>query len=61
MELPPSPHQLSRHTPCWIDYNASDWNPARDTACICVNCAHTWFACLLVFVTLGHWPEGKDH
>jgi len=60
-QLPPSPHRLGDHDPCWIDYNATDWNPARDTACICVACAHTWFACLLVYLTLGRWPAGKNH
>ncbi len=58
--LPPSPHRLGDHDPCWIDYLASDWNPARDTAVICVHAAHRWFACLLVYLTLGRWPEGAD-
>lgn len=60
--LPPSPHQLGRNLPCWIDaYSGhSDWNPARDTAAICINAAHRWFACLLVYLTTGKWPEGAD-
>ena len=58
LPLPPSPHQLVGHELCWIDRSAqSDWNPARDTAATCVNAAHRWFACLLVYLTLGEWPE----
>lgn len=58
LPLPPSPHQLVGHELCWIDRSAqSDWNPARDTAATCINAAHRWFACLLVYLTLGEWPE----
>jgi hypothetical protein len=58
LPLPPSPHQLVGHELCWIDRSAqSDWNPARDTAAICITAAHRWFACLLVYLTLGDWPE----
>ena len=61
--LPSSPHQLPNNILCWIDvYSAhSDWNPSRDTAVICLNAAHRWFACLLVYLTKGHWPEGAGH
>jgi hypothetical protein len=49
---------LVGHELCWIDRSAqSDWNPARDTAATCINAAHRWFACLLVYLTLGEWPE----
>ena len=24
---------------------------------LCVHAAHRWFACLLVYLTLGKWPE----
>jgi len=60
--LPASPHQLGSNQPCWIDaYSGhSDWNPARDTAVISVNAAHRWFACLLVYLTNGVWPEGAN-
>ncbi|HEV2210744.1 MAG TPA: hypothetical protein VG167_18370 [Verrucomicrobiae bacterium] len=58
LPLPPSPHQLVGHELCWIDRSAmGDWNPARDTASTCVCAAHRWFACLLVYLTLGAWPE----
>ena len=58
LPLPPSPHQLVGHELCWIDRSAqSDWNPARDTAATCITAAHRWFACLLVYLTLGEWPE----
>jgi hypothetical protein len=58
LPLPPSPHQLVGHELCWIDRSAmGDWNPARDTAATCVASAHRWFACLLVYLTLGAWPE----
>ena len=61
--LPVSPHQLGRHQLCWIDaYTShSEWNPSRDTAVICINAAQRWFACLLIYKTKGHWPEGADH
>jgi len=60
--LPFSPHQLSNNRICWIDiYNSfSDWNPSRDTAVIAVNTAHRWFACLLIYLTLGSWPKEAD-
>lgn len=58
LPLPPSPHQLVGHELCWIDRSAmGDWNPARDTASTCVTAAHRWFGCLLVYLTLGTWPE----
>jgi ubiquitin-protein ligase len=60
--LPHSPHQLVNNELCWIDQYSlrGDWNPARDTAAISVHAAHRWFACLLVYLTLGRWPEGAD-
>jgi hypothetical protein len=57
LPLPSSPHQLLKNEICWINRAAGDWNPARDTAAICINAAHRWFACLLVYLTLGQWPE----
>ena len=61
--LPLSPHQLGRNRPCWLDvYSAhSEWNPSRDTAVIAIHAAHRWFACLLIYLTTGNWPEGADH
>ena len=58
--LPSSPHQLPGNEICWIDrYSAhAEWNPARDTAVICVNAAERWFACLLIYLTFGKWPSG---
>ena len=58
LPLPSSPHQLVDNELCWMDRSAhSDWNPARDTAAVCLHAAHRWFACLLVYMTLGEWPE----
>ncbi|HOX02158.1 MAG TPA: hypothetical protein P5555_07355 [Candidatus Paceibacterota bacterium] len=56
--LPACPHALGLHELCWISpiTTASDWNPARDTAAVCVNAAHRWFACLLIYRTAGRWP-----
>lgn len=62
LPLPHSPHQLVNNELCWVDQYSfrRDWNPARDTAAVAINAAHRWFACLLVFLTLGRWPEGAD-
>jgi ubiquitin-protein ligase len=62
LPLPHSPHQLASNELCWIDQFSfrGDWNPARDTAAVCINAAHRWFACLLVYLTLGKWPAGAD-
>jgi len=57
LPLPSSPHQLVNNELCWINRAAGDWNPARDTAATCIHAAQRWFACLLVYVTLGKWPE----
>ena len=59
--LPYTPHRLGDHDPCWINPVVNEWNPARDTAAICVHVAHKYFACALVYVTLGHWPKGAEH
>ncbi len=61
--LPPSPHQFGVNELCWINHFTahSEWNPSRDTAVICINAAHRWFACLLIYLTKGKWPEGADH
>jgi hypothetical protein len=60
--LPASPHQLGSNQLCWIDaYSGhSEWNPSRDTAVIAVNAAHRWFACLLIYLTTGSWPDGAN-
>lgn len=60
--LPPSPHQLGNNELCWINHFGafSEWNPARDTAVICVAAAARWFGCLMVFLTTGRWPEGAE-
>ena len=59
--LPCSPHQLVDNEVCWTDRAAQlEWNPSRDTAAVCIHAAHRWFACLLVFLTLGAWPEGAN-
>jgi hypothetical protein len=57
LPLPSSPHQLVNNELCWINRAAGDWNPARDTAATCIHAAQRWFACLLVYLTLGKWPE----
>lgn len=57
LPLPSSPHQLVNNELCWINRAVGDWNPARDTAATCIHAAHRWFACLLVYLTLGRWPE----
>ena len=57
LPLPSSPHQLVNNELCWINRAAGDWNPARDTAATCIHAAQRWFACLLVYLTLGQWPE----
>ncbi|HTL57458.1 MAG TPA: hypothetical protein VL361_17365 [Candidatus Limnocylindrales bacterium] len=57
LALPSSPHQLVNNELCWINRAAGDWNPARDTAATCIHAAQRWFACLLVYLTLGKWPE----
>lgn len=61
--LPASPHRLGPHDLCWTDTYGrhADWNPARDTAVICVAAAQRWFACLLVYVTTGEWPASANH
>jgi hypothetical protein len=62
LPLPSSPHQMPGNEICWTDrLGECDWNPARDTAVTCINAAHRWFACLLVYLTLGKWPsEAED-
>ena len=62
LPLPPSPHQLMDNELCWMNRYAAiaEWNPARDTAVLCIHAAHRWFACLLVYLTLGDWPEGAQ-
>jgi hypothetical protein len=61
IDLPSTPHNLDNEL-CWIDrwsgYN--EWSPGRDTAAVCIPAAHRWFACLLVFVTTGRWPDRCD-
>jgi hypothetical protein len=58
LPLPPSPHQLLGNEICWTNRSVQgDWNPGRDTAATCLHAAHRWFACLLVYLTLGSWPE----
>lgn len=62
LPLPLSPHQLPHYELCWTNRsNHCEWNPGRDTAATTVLAAHRWFACLLVYLTLGRWPEGADH
>ena len=43
---------------CWIDFYGShnEWNPGRDTAATALVALHRWFACYLVWLTLGDWP-----
>jgi hypothetical protein len=57
LPLPSSPHQLVNNELCWINRASGDWNPARDTAATSISAAHRWFACLLVYISLGQWPE----
>lgn len=57
LPLPSSPHQLVNNELCWINRSSGDWNPSRDTAATSINAAHRWFACLLVYLTIGQWPE----
>jgi hypothetical protein len=54
------PHLLHNCTLCWIDFygNHSEWNPGRDTAATALIAAGRWFACYLVWLTTGKWPEG---
>jgi hypothetical protein len=60
--LPASPHQMPSDEICWTNRAAcAEWNPARDTAVVCIHAAHRWFACLLVYLTLGKWPAEADH
>ena len=62
LPLPQAPHQLPGNELCWTNRSSrADWNPARDTAATCIHAAHRWFACLLVYLTLGKWPLGADH
>lgn len=60
--LAPSPHLIGGNRICWIDvYGAhSDWNPGRDTAAVALTAAYRWFACYLIYQTLGKWPEEAD-
>lgn len=62
LTLPSSPHQLGSNRLCWINFYSrqSDWNPARDTAVTAIHAAHRWFACLLVYLTKGKWPDGAN-
>ncbi len=61
LPLPSSPHQLPGNELCWTNRSGPcDWNPARDTAATAVLAAHRWFACLLVYITLGTWPAEAD-
>ena len=57
LPLPSSPHQLVNNELCWVNRALGEWNPARDTAATCIHAAQRWFACLLVYLTLGKWPE----
>lgn len=62
LPLPPSPHQMRGREICWTNRLwQCEWNPAQDTAATCIHAAHRWFACLLVYLTLGQWPaEAHD-
>jgi hypothetical protein len=61
LPLPRSPHQLLGNELCWTDrIQRCEWNPARDTAAVCIHAAHRWFACLLVYLTLQKWPAEAD-
>ncbi|MCG3148169.1 MAG: hypothetical protein PCFJNLEI_01612 [Verrucomicrobiae bacterium] len=56
--LPSSPHQLGANELCWTNHwVGSEWQPARDTAAVCIPAAHRWFACLLVYLSKGTWPK----
>lgn len=60
--LPVTPHSPGNTRQfCWVPYTNSEWNPARDTAAVALLAAGRWYAALLVFQTLGHWPEQADH
>jgi ubiquitin-protein ligase len=60
--LPSSPHQLGGGELCWVNHWTwqSDWNPSRDTAAVCIPAAHRWFACLLIYLSKGKWPDGAN-
>ncbi|HRI12785.1 MAG TPA: hypothetical protein PLX89_07240 [Verrucomicrobiota bacterium] len=61
-ELPLSPHSPQRGKLfCWHAYTNSDWNPSCDTAAVALAAASRWYACLLIYLTLGHWPAAADH
>ena len=61
LPLPSSPHQLPGNQLCWMNrFGHCEWNPAQDTAVVCIHAAHRWFACLLVYLTLGRWPAEAD-
>ncbi len=61
LPLPCSPHQMQDNELCWTNrLGKCEWNPARDTAAVCITAAHRWFACLLVYLTLGKWPDQAD-
>ncbi len=61
LPLPNSPHQMPGNELCWTNRLGScEWNPARDTAAVCIHAAHRWFACLLVYLTVGTWPTEAD-
>ncbi len=61
LPLPSSPHQLPGNELCWTNRSGPcEWNPARDTAATSILAAHRWFACLLVYLTLGSWPVEAD-
>lgn len=61
LPLPGSPHQLPGNELCWTNRSGlCDWNPSRDTAATAILAAHRWFACLLVYLTLGAWPSEAD-
>ncbi len=61
LPLPASPHQMRGQELCWTNRLwQCEWNPARDTAATCIHAAHRWFACLLVYLSLGKWPAEAD-
>lgn len=57
------PHYINGNQLCWTDVYGkhSDWNPGRDTAVTAFIAAQRWFACYLVWLTLGHWPDTANH
>ena len=65
VSLPADTPHLMGNELCWHSHGARDrsentWDPAHDTATMCVGVARRWLLAFLVYLTLGTWPEPES-